>query len=90
MAKALSIVDDNVNIDGIGSMCINCPECLAFHFKKVKIEICCYNCKVASEHVSHHVIHLMHNELVMGINPSLKDFLNLLENLIKGLHYKYG
>ena len=77
MAKALSTIDDyvDVNIDGIGSMCIQCSKCLAFRFKKEKTTICCYNGKIASEHVSHPIVHPMLNELFLGNTPESRDFL---------------
>ena len=38
MALALSTIDDfvDVNIHSVGPMCIQCPKCLAFCFKKEK------------------------------------------------------
>ena len=68
MACALSTIDNfvDVNVDSVGSMSIQCPKCLAFRFKKEKTTICCYNGKIASEHVSHPIVHPMFNELFMG------------------------
>ena len=68
MARALSTIDNfvDVNVDSVGSMCIQCPKCLAFCFKKEITTICCYNGKIASEHVSHPIVHPMLNEFFMG------------------------
>ena len=77
MAPALSTIDNfvDVNVDSVGSMCIRCPKCLAFRFKKEKTTICCYNGKIASEHVNHPVVHPMLNELFMGDTPESRGFL---------------
>ena len=77
MARALSTIDNfvDVNVDSVGTMCIQCPKCLAFCFKKEKTTICCYNGKIASEHVSHPVVHPMLNELFMENTPESRRFL---------------
>jgi len=77
MARALSTIGDyvDVSIDGIESMCIQCPKCLAFRFKKEKTTICCYNGKVTSEHISHPIVHPMFNELFMGNTSNSRGFL---------------
>ena len=68
MAHALSTIDNfvDVNVDSVGWMSIQYPKCLAFRFKKEKTTICGYNGKIASEHVSHPVVHPMLNQLFMG------------------------
>ena len=46
-----------------------------FVLKKKKTTICCYNEKIASEHVSHLVVHPMLNELFMGNILESRGFL---------------
>ena len=76
MASALTTIDDfvDVNIHEVGSMCIQCLECLAFCYRRKKSTICCYNGKTASEHVSHPIVHPMLNELFMGMTPNSREF----------------
>ena len=71
MARALFTIDNfvDVNVNNVGSMCIQCLKCLAFCFKKEKNTICCYNGKIINEHVNHPTVHLMFNELYMGTTP---------------------
>ena len=77
MARALSTIDNfvDVNVDNVGSMCVQCPKCLAFRFKKEKNTICCYNGKIANEHVNHPIVHPMLNELYMGTTPKSREFI---------------
>ena len=77
MACALSTIDNfaNVNVDSVGSMCIQCPKCWHFVLKKKKNTICCYNGKIANEHVNHPIVHPMLNELYIGTTPKSREFL---------------
>ncbi len=77
MARALSTIDNSVdvNVHNVGSMCIQCPKCLAFRFKKEKNTICCYNGKITNEHVNHPIVHPMLNELFMGNTSESRGFL---------------
>lgn len=77
MARALSTIDNfvDVNVYSVGLMCIQCPKCLAFRFKKEKNTICCYNGKIANEHINHPIVHPTLNELYMGTTPKSREFL---------------
>ena len=91
MARALSTIDNfvDVNVDSVGSMCIRCPKCLAFCLKKERTTICCYNRKIASEHVSHPIVHPMFNELFMGSTFEYRGLLkSIRKNIIKHLHLR--
>jgi len=76
MAPALTTIDDfvDVNVQEVESMCIQCPECLAFRYRKETFTICCYNGKTASEHISHPIVHPIFNELFMGMTPNSLEF----------------
>ena len=77
MARALSTIDNfvDVNVHSVGSLCIQCPKCLAFCFKKEKKTICWYNGKIANEHINHPLVHPTLNELYMSTTPKSKEFL---------------
>ena len=76
MARALSTIDNfvDVNVHSVGSMCIQCSKCLAFRYKTEKNTICCYNGKIANEHINHPIVHPMLNELYMGTTPKSREF----------------
>ena len=77
MARALSTIDNfvDINVISVGSMCIQCPKCLAFCFKKEKNTICCHNGKINNEDANHPIVHPMLNELYMGTTPKSCEFL---------------
>ena len=80
MARALSTIDNfvDVNVHSVGSLCIQCSKCLAFRFKKEKTTICCYNGKIANEHINHPIVHPMLNELYIGTTPKSREFLKFI------------
>ncbi len=77
MAQALSMIDDNIDITvaSVESMCIQSSKCSAFHLKKEKTTIYCYNGKLANKHVSHPIVHSRLNELFIDNKPNSWEFI---------------